>query len=165
MLFDTRCNRARAASRIDRFLGFVSTVALFVLCFGCHYRVTGRRHPHRLVATAAKNRAASILWSLVGSREVRWKQFASDLKALGYDVGRDPSPGAIVAFNNSAEAVTLMTEAKSRSDYVKPIREWCTAWQQEITTQLEPPQFLWKSRGAIVRCFGDTQREIECTSP
>jgi hypothetical protein len=68
-----------------------------------------------------------FFWSLIGSKEVRWQQFARDLKALGYDVGSDPGLGAIVSFDDSARAVTLMTGAKSPSDYVKPIREWCTA--------------------------------------
>jgi hypothetical protein len=54
----------------------------------------------------------------VCSPEVRWNQFASDLKALGYDAGSDPGPGAIVAFNNSPEAVTLMTEAIPRKKLV-----------------------------------------------
>jgi hypothetical protein len=68
-----------------------------------------------------------IFWWLTGSPEIRWEQFVSDLEALGYDVGRDPGPGAIVAFDDSMRGMILMTGATSASEYVKTIREWCAA--------------------------------------
>ena len=68
-----------------------------------------------------------MFWWLTGSPEIRWEQFVGDLKALGYDVGSDPGPGAIVAFDDSVRGMILMTGATSASDYVKTIREWCAA--------------------------------------
>ncbi len=56
-----------------------------------------------------------------------WEQFVSDLEPLGYDVGRDPGPGAIVAFDDAVRGKILITGATSASDYVKTIREWCAA--------------------------------------
>ena len=94
---------------------------------GLHTKLLLLTRPDVAAGYAKQWAVLRMFWWLTGSPEIRWEQFVGDLKALGYDVGSDPGPGAIVAFDDSVRGMILMTGATSASDYVKTIREWCAA--------------------------------------
>lgn len=54
-----------------------------------------------------------------------WKEFSRILLATGYQLpAREPGPGAILAFNETGQGVTLCANAFSPQDYVSAIQKW-----------------------------------------
>jgi hypothetical protein len=72
-----------------------------------------------------------LVWRLQGIRDVKWKEFSSDLARLGYDLGlEDPGPGSVITFDGEGRGILLTTEADRPADFVEPIRAWATERQK-----------------------------------
>jgi hypothetical protein len=78
-----------------------------------------------LTAPPARNRwyARAVRWQyrLGGITPVEWRDFAQVVAAVGYDVGPDPGPGAVLAFSADGTAAALRRGGRTAEDYVEEI--------------------------------------------
>jgi uncharacterized OB-fold protein len=65
------------------------------------------------------------IWRLKGIPSVSWREFASDLGALGYHLDlEDPEPGSVIGFDENARGILLTTQAELPDDFVEPMIAW-----------------------------------------
>jgi hypothetical protein len=79
-----------------------------------------------------------IVWLKGGTPEVKWSDYAASMAASGYQLPDDPGPGAVLAFDETGQAVTLTTGAQSPEDFVEPIRSLLES-RGYSSESLDPP--------------------------
>jgi hypothetical protein len=65
------------------------------------------------------------IWRLKGVPTVSWREFASDLSALGYNLDlEDSGPGSVIGFDENSCGILLTTQAELPDDFAKPMIAW-----------------------------------------
>jgi hypothetical protein len=66
-----------------------------------------------------------LLWRVKGIRPMKWPEFSSEIKKLGYEIKfADPGAGAVLGFDAHGEAFVLTAGANWPQDFVGPIHAW-----------------------------------------
>ena len=66
-----------------------------------------------------------MLWRVKGICAIRWPEFATDLKKLGYQIKfADAGAGAVLGFDRLGEGFVLTMKGNWPQDFVGPIEAW-----------------------------------------
>lgn len=69
-----------------------------------------------------------LVWLLRGLRPVKWRDFCSDLRTLGYEIDlQDPGPGSVIGFDAIGRGVLSTTQADLPEEFVRPVHTWLTS--------------------------------------